>query len=813
MTPYKYIYVHLSICLLVAMSCLVACDVTKGVPEGEHLYVGIDKVNYTNYEKNDHFVATQEEVEAALACEPNGALFGSSYYRSPFQYRLWLWNKYHDRDTKFARWMTKSFGKAPVLMSNVTPDLRATVAQSTLVSHGYFNGTVSAHEVEMSNPKKQKVRYDVDMGHLYTLDSISYDNFPEAAMTLIDSLSNEKLIATGDPFDVSTLDAERTRLATLFRDNGYFFYEPGYASYLADTLQVPGKVQLRLQLADSLPDQVLRRWHIGKIDVNVRRDRREELDTSLVHRRKTLHFHGSRPPVRKEVILGDVRISRRKPFDYSQYQESVGRLANSGLYSSVDFSFTPREADYSSDTLDLLVNCILDKPYDFYVETNMKGKTSGFLGPQLIVGLTKRNAFKGGEKLDVNMHGSYEWQTGHPFDGSSSRVNSYEYGFDASLEIPRIVNPFRDRDREEKIQERTRQSTETRNRRDGITMGTDSVSSNTTQRRRRRRRYFSTPSTLIKASSTTVNRSGYFKRHIVSGELTYKIQPSQRWMHEITPLMVEYNYLKKGTDKFFEMVSESPYLLASMMDIFIPKLKYSVKYTSPSDYRNPIYWNASVSEAGNLLSLGYMIAGKKWGDPYKELFKNPYAQFFKVETGITKHWSVSEHDKLVAHADAGVIWSYGNSQYAPYTEQFWVGGANSIRAFTVRSVGPGNYRSYYRKWRFIEQVGDIKLQANLEYRPRLFDNLYGAIFLDAGNVWSFDAYDEAEDYKFDLKDAFSQVALGTGIGLRYDLDFFVIRLDWGVALHAPYDTGKSGFYNIKHFKDGQSIHFAIGYPF
>ena len=788
MTPYKYIYAHLYICLLVAVICLVGCNVTEGVPDGEHLYVGIDKVNYTNYEKNDHFVSTQEEVEAALACEPNGALFGSSYYRTPFQYRLWIWNKYHDKDTKFARWMTKSFGKAPILMSNVTPELRASVAQSTLVSHGYFDGKVTAHEVEMSNPKKQKVRYEVDMGHLYTIDTISYDNFPADAMALIDSLADDKLITKGVPFDVSTLDAERTRLATLFRDNGFFYYQSGFASYLADTLQVPGKVQLRLQLADSLPDQVLRKWYIGNIDVNLRRTRREQLDSVRVTRRANLHFHGSKPPVRREVILGDIRLRKRRLYDYSRYQESVSRLGSSGLYSSVDFTFSPRDNELDTDTLDMAVNCILDKPYDYYVETNMKGKTSGFLGPQMVVGLTKRNAFRGGEKLDVNLHGSYEWQTGHPFDGSSSRVNSYEYGFDVSLEIPRLVNPFRDRDRYDKNPSLTRT-------------------------RKRRRRYFSTPSTIIKAASTTVNRSGYFKRHIVSGEYTYRLQPSQQWMHEITPLMVEYNYLKEGSEKFYEMVMESPYLLASMMDIFIPKFKYTIKFTSPPTYRNPIYWDATVSEAGNLLSLGYMIAGKKWSDPYKELFKNPYAQFFKIESGITKHWSVSDHDKLVAHFDAGVIWSYGNSLYAPYTEQFWVGGANSIRAFTVRSVGPGNYRSPDRKWRFIEQVGDIKLQANLEYRPRLFDNLYGAIFLDAGNVWSFDAYDESVDYKFELKDAFNQVALGTGVGLRYDLDYFVIRLDWGIGLHAPYDTGKNGFYNIRHFKDGQSLHFAIGYPF
>lgn len=809
--------------LVTAAVLFVACSSTMGVPDGDHLYVGIDKINYTNYEKNDHFNATQEEVEAALACPANGALFGSSYHRSPFQPRLWIWNAFHDSHGKFGQWMMKSFAKPPVLMSSVTPELRASVAQSALNVHGYFNGKVTAHEVEQRNPKKAKVRYDVDLGHLYTLDSISYVGFPKGARKLIDSLAEESLLSRDMPFDVSTLDAERNRLATLFRDNGYFYYQSGYASYLADTIQVPGKVQLRLQLADSLPDNALRKWFIGQVDVNLRKNYRDELNNvdtivrrrnpnDTISRRRTnerrnsttnrrrnrerlndsieryriIHYKGNKSPLRKDVVRQDLRLRPGNIYEYSQYQETLSKLTANGLFSSVDFRFTPADTTRNCRILNVVANCVFDKPYDFYVETNLKGKTTGFLGPQLIVGFTKRNAFKGGEKLDINLRGSYEWQTGHAFDNSSSEINSYEYGGDISLEFPRIVNPFRDRDADEK---------------------------NNRSKPRPRRRYFSTPSTILKASTTTVNRSGYFKRHIVSGELTYKFQPSRQWIHQITPLMVEYNYLKEGTDKFYDLLLESPYLVASMMDIFIPKFKYTVMFSSPTTFRNPIYWDATVSESGNLLSLGYMVAGKKWNEQYKEMFKNPYAQFFKVETNLTKTWSISDHAQLVGHLNAGAIWAYGNSEYSPYTEDFWVGGANSIRAFTVRSIGPGNYRSESRKWRYIEQVGDFKLQANLEYRPRLFGDLYGAVFLDVGNVWDKDNFDDDYSMKFSIKNALKQMAVGTGVGLRYDMDFFVIRIDWGIGLHAPYETGKSGFYNIRKFRDGQSIHFAIGYPF
>ena len=163
----------------------------------------------------------------------------------------------------------------------------------------------------------------------------------------------------------------------------------------------------------------------------------------------------------------------------------------------------------------------------------------------------------------------------------------------------------------------------------------------------------------------------------------------------------------------------------------------------------------------------------------------------------------------MGHINAGCIWSYGNSSIAPYSEQFYVGGANSVRAFNIRTIGPGAYHVDQSQTSYLDQTGDIKFLANLEYRRHLIGNFYGALFFDAGNVWAL-----TEDYRtnstFKVKNVFKQMALGTGLGIRYDMQFLVIRVDWGVALHTPYS---SGFYNIKSFKEGQNLNFAIGYPF
>ena len=709
----------------------------------------------------------QEEVEAALATAPNGAFFGSSYHRT-IPYKLWIWNNFSNSETKLGKWIAKTFGSAPVLMSWVNPELRTSVAQSVLRKHGYLGGTVSYMVEQQKNPKKAKIAYTVNMNELSTVDTLEYVNFPSLSDSLIRLHVDEARIKPGDPFDVSALDAERSRLSTLFRNNGFYYYQPSYASYLADTLAVPGKVHLRLQLADNIPAAASHKWYIGKMNVNIMKQSMEQLRDTFTYRRLTLAFNGKKPPIRARLLLRHLRLLPKQQFSYDAYMESADRLSNSGQYSSVQFAFTPQDTTALCDTLDMTVSCVLNKPYEAYVETNYSNKINGRTGPEIVVGFKKKNAFRGGEVIDLNLHGAYEWQT----NGQGSDYNSYEYGTDLSVSFPRMIVPFL-----------------------------------------KPYRYYNTPTTTVRASTNVVKRPGYFKMHTASGDWTYKWQPTDRKKHEFSPLTIKYQHLTYATHKFDSIMYATPYLYATMQDIFIPKMIYSFTYTSPKKYRNPIYWNITASEAGNILSLGYMAAGKKWGDEGKEMFKNAYAQFFKIESDFTKTWATGLKSQLVGHINVGLVYSYGNMKATPYSEQFYVGGANSIRAFPVRSVGPGSYYTDEARLSYLDQTGDMKFLANLEYRFNLFGNLYGAAFIDAGNVWGLKDDGYRSGVRFKLKNIAKEMALGTGVGVRYDLEFLILRLDWGVGLHMPYDTGKSGYYNIRRFKDSHSLHLAVGYPF
>ena len=835
----KYPHIGLGLFSALAMLLLSSCSTTQNIPDGDQLFVGLTKIAYERGDSgvpsgvaNKNFFTMQEEVEAALDTAPNGALFGSSYFRTPFPYGLWIWNAFSGKEGKVAKWLTESFGKQPVLMSWVNPQLRAQVAQTVLRNYGYFHGDVDYDVITQRNPKKAKIDYNITTGPLLTIDSISYQGFPLEADSLIAATADQSLLHTGDAFTAAALDGERQRISTLFRNNGYYFYQPAYASYLADTVSVPGKAQLRLQLADGIAEEVRKKYYIGHITVNLQKTFMQELTDSLHRRTFTLRYRGKHSPVRPRVVMGAMRLRSRQPYSYDLYLESANALNATGLFSMTDFQFIPRtskdlsDIDFirelqapadllkltsqlsarqtplsllqNEDTLDLVVNCVFDRPYDVYLETNFTNRTIGRMGPELKLGFTKRNAFRGGEKLDINLHGSYEWQT----RSSGGDMNTYEYGADVSLEFPRIVAPFMGSNQMRRRMERMRAR--------GI--------------RPNPRRWRRVATTLAKVSSDIVRRPGYYKMHIVSGEWTYRWQPSATSRHEFSPLTLKYQYMNSHTADFDSIIISNPYLAATMSDYFIPQMRYTYVYASPTDLLNPIRWELTLSESGNLTSLAYVAAGKKWGEKNKKLFKNPYAQYVKIETDFTKTWQLGLHSQLVGHLNAGLGICFGNSNDLPFSERFYVGGANSVRAFPLRSIGPGRFEGDFkgnRQISYLLQNGDVKFQANLEYRQRLFGNLHGAVFLDAGNVWLRkdidlgvkEISDLFDDSKFRFGDFFKQMAVGTGVGLRYDLDFLILRLDWGVGLHVPFETTKSGFYNIDRFSRYQTLHFAIGYPF
>ena len=766
--------------LLVGLLCILmsACSTTKNLPEGETLYTGIDKLEVVNEDKTLAGITALTEVEAALAYAPNNAIFGSSSLRWPVPFGLWVYNgfeKYQDKKG-IGRWIFDHLGKSPVLMSSVNGETRAKVATNLLHDYGYFNGSVSYKEVSQKNPKEAKVSYVIDMAQPYFLDSIVYLKYPHYADSLIQSTRSLSVLKSEENFSVIKLEEERQRLSNLFRNHGYYYYRPEFTTYRADTLQKSGYVSLQVVPRNGIPAEAKKQYYIGNTSVYLTGYDNEPPTDTLRLRTMTFYYSGKKPGIRPNALMRNVFFRKGELFSQDRQTFTQEAIARMGVFRYSEFRYEPKDTTVNGDTLNVNMYATFDKPYNAELELNMTTKSTDQTGPGAVFKITRNNFQRMGANLSFEVRGSYEWQTNSNVEGNSSKLNSYELGTSLSLDFPRLILPWKD---------------------------TDLLRSRYQQK------------TSFKIYGNLLNRARFFNMLSFGGNVTYDFRKSRTWKHTITPFQLTFNTLMSTTERFDSITATNPSLALSLGDQFIPSMNYTFTYDNARlkrDYQ--LWWENSITSAGNVTSLLYAALGKDFSEKNKKLLGTPFAQFMKFTSEIRTLFKVGEKQHIAARLMGGVLWSYGNQTIAPYSEQFYIGGANSLRAFTVRSLGPGTYNpGKNTKYGYLDQTGDIKLEANVEYRFPIFGELYGATFLDAGNVWLMRKDESRPGGELTLKNFAKSIALNTGVGVRYDLTFLVIRLDMGIALHVPYETGKSGYYNIPKFKDGLGLHFAIGYPF
>ena len=755
---------------------LLSCSTTKNLPEGAVLYTGISKIEIQHPDESEAGKSTVEEVEAALDYPPNNALLGSSSVRVPFPFGLWVYNAFVNKEGKLNRWIFNKLAAKPVLISTVNPDVRVKVAHNLLNEYGYFNGSTAYELVpDKKDPRKAKIAYQITMNQPYTIDSIYYVRMRNRVDSLLPRVSGERLIHKGDNFNVVRLQEERERIADMLRDNGYYYFRPEYMVYQADTTITPGKVSLRVVPKEGMPRNALRPWKLGNVDFYLNGYRNEPPTDSVRYKDLTIYYEG-KLRVRPSVLYNRLYFRPGDRYSQTQQERSQTALARLGIFRYSEFQYAPRDTMRQQDTLDLRINTVYDLPLDGELELNVTAKSNDQIGPGAVFSVTKRNMFGGGETFGVKLRGSYEWQTGNKLDAGGSKINSYELGLSTTLTFPRLLFP---------------------------TLGKRDLNFPAT--------------TTFRLYADQMNRARFFKMLSFGGDASYEFQPSATSHHSVMPFKLAYNLLQRTTAEFDSIADNNKALMKSLQDQFVPSMSYTYTYDdSPiSSKRHHIWLQGSVTQAGLLMDAAYAIAGKAFNKEGKKLFGNPFAQFIKGTLEARYNYSLGEKQRLVGRVMAGAIYSYGNARTAPYNEQFYVGGANSVRAFTIRSIGPGRYyqSSDENKYAYIDRTGDLKFEANLEYRFPIMGDLHGATFLDCGNIWLLREDPDRPGGRLKAGHFFKDLALGTGFGIRYDMDFLVIRFDVGIGLHLPYETGKSGYYNLPRFKDGMGYHFAIGYPF
>lgn len=762
--------------LLAAM--LTACSTTRRIPEGEQLYTGIKEMQFIGekeFTQSETGKTAVEEISSALSYAPNGSFVGSSSIKG-FSVGLWFYNTFYNSKRGIGKWLFDKFGSSPVLISKVAPELRAQVAGDILKYYGYFNGRAEAEvNTDSRNPKKAKMTYRIYLNKPYTYDSVTYSSFPKEVDSIVGSTLSKSRIKSGRQFNAATLEELRSQLSTTLRNNGYYNFKPSYITYLADTINSPGKVNLRMQTTGDLAPDTYTAYRIGNIRLQIMENgcsyaTMGKGDT-LRRRNVDYIYYGKKTPVRLGSLMRNIQIRKGELYSQEKQQGASRMLTQMNIFSNVNVYMTPRK---DCDTIDMSITAQLDKPYDFTFELNATSKSNSQIGPGSRITLAKKNVFGGGELLKLSLTGSYEWQTDGRVKGRAAVVNSWEMGADVSLSFPRLFFPII------------------------------------------HRRYLRVPSTTaLRIYTDQMNRSGFFRMVRAGGDATYRIFSSNTSTHTVVPVRLTYDMLLKTTATFDSIAAGNRAIENSFRNQFIPAMQYTYTYDeSNTSHRNKTRVEASLTSAGNITSLIYWALGNHLSNKDKHILGNPYAQFVKATAEVRELWRINRNNYIATRLMIGAIQSYGNSKYPPYSEQFYIGGANSLRAFTVRTIGPGSYHpSGEDRYSYLDETGTLKLEMNVEYRFRIIADLHGALFVDAGNIWLMKKDPERPGGEFRLDTFAEQIALNTGVGARYDLGFLVLRLDFGMGLHAPYKTKRSGYFNLNPLKDGFAWHFGIGYPF
>lgn len=750
---------------------LSACSTTRRLGQGEIRYTGVGNFNVVRTGDEKLPPELIENLREASDCDANDHVI-APFIKIPLG--LWVYNNWNDSAKGLKGWLYNKLAKPNVLISEVRPETRVRLMEQILDNNGYFGSTVS-YEIDYGKKNKRKARidYTLHVSKPYRIDSIIYfDNDNAPIYGFIDSVARmSPYLQKGEIFCIDSLSAERVRIANRLRNRGYYYFRPEYVEFLADSLITPGSIAVKMSLADNMPGMAKLQYRTGKIATTVLRKNDGYAgipDTMQTSKGEVVVMRPAK--LRKNLVPSCITFRPGKLFSVRDMDRTQTRFSRLGIFGNIQIQPVPADTTPGHALLDVYNFVQFDDPMEASIEVNASSKSNSYLGPGLILGLAHRNCFGGGERLSLQFNADYEWQTG---SNRSSVFNSYEFGVTASLAFPRMLAPA--------IVKRTERDLNW---------------------------------TTISLGASVLNRPHFFKLAEFNTGITYEWRASRYSVNQFTPFKLTYNKLISTTHEFDSIMSLNPAVALSFRSQFIPQLSYTYTYDRffERERVNGINFSVTFTEAGNLFDGIWGLCGAKG---QKNLFGTPFSQFVKGQAQLVytrrlvrgaDHWLVSRIMIGAAHA-------YGNSQEVPYSEQFYIGGANSIRAFTVRSLGPGSYRvpSSQRNGYF-DQTGTFKLELNTEYRFPIFSVLHGALFLDAGNIWLLKNDPLRPGGKLTGKGFFNDLALGTGVGLRVDIGMMVVRGDFGYGLHAPYDTGSPHYFNIR-FKDAFAFHLAIGYPF
>ncbi|WBL27195.1 translocation and assembly module lipoprotein TamL [Zunongwangia sp. HGR-M22] len=765
-----------SLIVIIVLVLVNACSVDKYIPEDEYLYRGANITMKPDTTGIADLKKVKTELQNVLVPKPNTKFLGN-YFGLYFHYKA-----QREKPGIINKFLNKKIGEEPVYLSDVEIGNTQDLILNRLENRGFFYSRVSA-DVETNEKKKTgTASYDVSVTTPYKMES--YQLVADSLLLYQDMkpLVDESKFFEEMRFDLAKMKQERERLDIGLKEKGYYNFNSGFLIFEADTNQYDNKrFDLYLKIKKDVPNKAIIPYKISKVNIypnntlesdSIVKDSIRFNEKTYVQDRDSIFFLPKRLDPFVLIDEGDF-------YDPKISKATSRRLGSIGAYKFINIDY--QEIDtLATDSLGILEANIYLSPLNkraIRAELQAVTKSNNFAGPSLAVSLTNRNLFKGGEIINIQGRFGYEVQIA---SGNNTGLNSIQLGLGSDLIFPRLLFPW--------------------------TPGENFFK-------------YEIPKTKVSLNVDYLKRSQLFALGSASASFGYIWNANRYITHSFDPISINYVDLINTTPEFEAILDNNPYLESSFTQQFIAGSIYNFTYNGMVDQQDThqVFVNTTLDLAGNVLDL---VSGNSDEDP-QTVFNLEYAQYAKFDIDLRYHSNFGEGSKIATRLFAGYGMPYGNSDIMPFTKQYFSGGPYSVRAFRTRQLGPGTYNPSDEEENnpddpnaidtdYFDRAGNIRLEANIEYRfPLIPPYVNGAVFADAGNVWTSKSDENLKGGRFSSNFT-NELGIGTGVGVRVDIQGFVIRFDLAAPMHDPsleegqrwtYDFGKPVF------------NFAIGYPF
>ena len=759
--------------LLSSLLLLFSCSVKKFIPEGEYLLNDVDIVSNTN---------SSNALKAAnyVRQKPNAKWF--SLVKVPmYTYALSGLDS-----TKWNNRVLRRLGEKPVVYNRALAEATRKNLQQMLLNDGYLHAKVDLEPIYNEKKRRATAVYYLHEKERYYISEINMitDDMTVGNIVLSDSMSST--IKVGMPFSVDGMEMERRRITSLLKDRGYYRFQKEYITYTADTARHSNKVKLTMKISGYTPDANSvptdhKVYTIGKVYFVANAGL--HLDDAAFEQCDTLDYgeyaliYNESPVVRTKKLLDNNYVIPGELFSQSNVDRTYSAFSQLPA-----LKYTTVRMQERSDTTVLDCYIMYEKSKRCTVGLDLDGtNTAGNFGAMASMTLSDKNLFKGSEQLAFRVFAAYEAVA--DLKGYSGK-SFFEYGAELSLRFQ-----------------------------GGMLSSLVPVD---------KRKLVS--SSLLSLKYNSQDRPE-FNRRLISGTWSYLWSRKKEAQHKVDVLDLNYIYVPWISDTFkreyLDSISNRNSILKyNYENLLITKLGYSYSYNSSLDEKNRfdrvVYsLRTNVECSGNVLyGITSLFNTPRNSEGQYTVMNIAYAQYVKGDFDFTTRVKFDDRNSMVMHLGMGIAYPYGNSRILPFEKRYFSGGANGMRGWAVRTLGPGSYRNSNSSIDFINQSGDLKLDLSVEYRSHLFMMVHSAVFIDAGNIWTIRNYEEQPGGQFRFNKFYKDIAFSYGLGLRLEFDLFVFRLDAAMKAINPAYTGKDKFPIINpNFSRDFALHFAIGYPF